>query len=156
VRTIEDFGDLATVGDRLLAAERSKVGGVYVFSAAVMRSVYRFPQACILIAYAGTQESTLSVAMVSQGTRVQEGDSAAQLYDYEYELNSTRGRKRILNTVTIFNGKLYILNAAYKCDKPGGADAQPGNVSCIAPPESLELLRGIAASFRVGQPSGKQ
>lgn len=29
---------------------------------------------------------------------------------YEYDLDSTRGRKRIFNTVTIVNSKLYILN----------------------------------------------
>jgi hypothetical protein len=34
--------------------------------------------------------------------------AGALLYDYEYELDSTRGRKRILNTVTIFDSKLYV------------------------------------------------
>lgn len=41
----------------------------------------------------------------------------ALLYDFEYDLDSTRGRKRILNTVTIYRSKLYILNAQYKCEK---------------------------------------
>lgn len=39
------------------------------------------------------------------------------MYDFEYDLDSTRGRKRILNTVTIYRSKLYILNAQYKCEK---------------------------------------
>lgn len=30
-----------------------------------------------------------------------QGANGAVLYDYEYELDSTRGKKRILNTVTI-------------------------------------------------------
>jgi hypothetical protein len=34
--------------------------------------------------------------------------AGALLYDYEYELDSTRGRKRILNTVTIYDSKLFV------------------------------------------------
>jgi len=45
------------------------------------------------------QESTLAVELVSESQR--SGGGGALLYDYEYELNSTRGRKRILNTVSI-------------------------------------------------------
>jgi hypothetical protein len=30
-----------------------------------------------------------------------QGSNGATLYDYEYELDSTRGKKRIFNTVTI-------------------------------------------------------
>ncbi len=50
-----------------------------------------------------TQESTLGVQLVSQSSR--DGTAGATLYEYEYELDSTRGRKRILNTVTIFNSR---------------------------------------------------
>jgi hypothetical protein len=46
-----------------------------------------------------TQESTLGVELVAESQR--KGAGGALLYDYEYELNSTRGRKRILNTVSI-------------------------------------------------------
>ena len=45
------------------------------------------------------KESTLDVRMVSEAAR--RGAGGAALYDYEYELNSTRGRKRIVNTVSI-------------------------------------------------------
>lgn len=45
------------------------------------------------------QESTLDAQLLSYSSRT--GDGGALLYDYEYSLDSTRGLKRILNTVTI-------------------------------------------------------
>jgi hypothetical protein len=45
------------------------------------------------------QESTLEAALLSSSSR--SGAGGALLYDYEYSLGSTRGLKRILNTVTI-------------------------------------------------------
>ncbi|KAG2501632.1 hypothetical protein HYH03_000137 [Edaphochlamys debaryana] len=86
-----------------------------------------------------SKESTLDVSLVSSATRT--GATGATLYEYEYELDSTRGRKRILNTVTIFNSKLYILNAAFKCEKDscGGAEVQAG----------VALLRKVAGTFDV-------
>ena len=42
------------------------------------------------------------MTLVSQSSRQSAGGTDALLYDYEYDLDSTRGRKRILNTVTIF------------------------------------------------------
>lgn len=43
------------------------------------------------------------MSLVSSSER--QGGAGAKLYEYEYELDSTRGRKRILNTVTIFNSR---------------------------------------------------
>ena len=57
---------------------------------------------------------------------------------------STRGRKQILNTVTIYNSKLYILNAAAKCDK-----AETEGAPCKTPEGLMEALRRSAASFSV-------
>ncbi len=55
--------------------------------------------------WASPQDGTLDVEMVRQSRRDPSGSSTgstgsstATLYDYEYELNSTRGRKRILNS----------------------------------------------------------
>jgi hypothetical protein len=45
------------------------------------------------------QESTLDAQLLSSSSR--RGAGGALLYDYEYSLDSTRGLKRILNTVTI-------------------------------------------------------
>ncbi|EFN56320.1 hypothetical protein CHLNCDRAFT_17725, partial [Chlorella variabilis] len=64
IASLDQFGDLQAVGERLLGAERAK-------------------------------ESTLSVAMVAQTAR--SSASGAATYDFEYELESTRGRKRILS-----------------------------------------------------------
>jgi len=98
------------------------------------------------------KESTLGVQLIKQYTRTSAGSTGALLYCYEYELNSTRGLKRILNTVTIYDSRLYILNAQYKCEKvkeeggvtSGGCDAESG-------PATLALLRGVADSFEVLQ-----
>ncbi|GFR47895.1 hypothetical protein Agub_g9642 [Astrephomene gubernaculifera] len=107
VSSLEQFGGLREVGDRLLQAERNK-------------------------------ESTLDVALLSASSR--RGAAGATLYEYEYELNSTRGRKRILNTVTIFKSRLYILNAAYSCGREACGEAAQGGV---------QLLRRVAATFDV-------
>lgn len=82
VSSIDAFGDLSLVGNRLLEAENKK-------------------------------ESTLSTSMLQQAVR--KGEGGATLYFYEYDLDSTRGRRRIMNTVTIVNSQLYIVNATLKC-----------------------------------------
>ncbi|KAF8072357.1 putative sugar phosphate/phosphate translocator [Scenedesmus sp. PABB004] len=115
VASIEQFGGLDAVGQRLLGAERKK-------------------------------ESTLGVELLSSGAR--RGSGGASLYDYEYSLASTRGAKRILNTVTITGSRLYILNASVKCDKDDAA--------CAAAEPSLALLRAVAASFDAGAPAPAQ
>ncbi|GIL79873.1 hypothetical protein Vretifemale_9042 [Volvox reticuliferus] len=107
VASIQQFGTLGDIGDKLLQAEKKK-------------------------------ESTLDVVLLASSQRV--GTSGATLYEYEYELDSTRGRKRIFNTVTIFNARLYILNASYKCDKEGCAGGLESDV---------QLLRQVAATFDV-------
>lgn len=76
--------------------------------------------------------------LLSSGSRTLA--SGVLLYDYEYELSSTRGRKRVLNSVTISQSKLYIFNGQLKC----------GKESCSS--EDLELvaeMRRIAASFYI-------
>lgn len=83
----------------------------------------------------------MGVELVSSGTRA--GTTGATLYGYEYELDSTRGRKRIFNTVTIWDSKLYILNGQYKC-----ASADDGG--CAESEQLGALLRHMAGSFDVG------
>ncbi|MEW5304151.1 MAG: hypothetical protein WDW36_006783 [Sanguina aurantia] len=89
------------------------------------------------------KDSTMSIELVSSSSRT--NDIGATLYDYEYEIDSTRGRKRILNTVTIFGSKLFILNAAAKCSKE-----EDGGCSTLeaAGPTLLDL-RAAAKSFDV-------
>ncbi|KIZ05320.1 PsbP-like protein [Monoraphidium neglectum] len=89
----------------------------------------------------GSSESTLDVRLLSESQRT--GGGGALLYDYEYELSSTRGRKRIVNTVSITGSKLYILNGQFKCEKDGCGDDG-------ATQDAIETLRGVAASFDAG------
>ncbi|KAK9797747.1 hypothetical protein WJX73_005684 [Symbiochloris irregularis] len=75
--SLEKFGSLDSVGQKLLGAERAK-------------------------------ESTKSAIMVSQNQRA--GPSGTTMYDFDYIIDSTRGTKRVLNTVTISQRRLFIAN----------------------------------------------
>jgi PsbP len=79
------------------------------------------------------QESTLSVELLSSSSRRGER-SGVTIYDYEYELNSTRGRKLILSSVSVSNGKLYIVNGTAKCgaDGCGSVEAAAGTMRAMA------------------------
>lgn len=90
------------------------------------------------------QESTLGASIISKSQR--QGAAGALLYDIEYDLDSTRGRKRILNTVTIFDSKLYILNGQYKCAKEA-----EGGCSTAQAEQTLAAMRSVAASFDVSK-----
>jgi hypothetical protein len=84
VPTLEKFGSLESVAEKLIAAEKAK-------------------------------ESTLSVEMLNQNQR--ETPFASAVYDFVYEVDSTRGRKQIVNCVAIVESKLYILNGSVSCGK---------------------------------------
>ena len=66
-------------------------------------------------------------------------DNGALQYVYEYELNSTRGRKRIVNAVTIWKSKLYIVNAQHKCEKDACADMDESLVAVLT--ESVSTFK---------------
>lgn len=85
----------------------------------------------------GRQESTKSVEILRQGSR--QGGSGNIIYDFCYELDSTRGRKRIFSTVSVANRKLYILNGNVKCEGDSCADQQ----------SAIQLLEEAAKSFDV-------
>lgn len=90
------------------------------------------------------KESTLSVNLISQKSRV--ASSGALLYEYEYVVDSTRGKKRIINVVSIFDSKLYIYNGAYKCQGAVDGDDKADENSCEGP---VEVLMSSSASFDV-------
>lgn len=71
---------------------------------------------------------------------IREQDNGVQLYEFEYQLDSTRGLKRILNVVTITSSRLFIVNAQHKCDKGACTEADEDRV---------RTLQKIASSFRV-------
>lgn len=83
------------------------------------------------------QESTKGVLLVHESSR--KGKSGTLIYDIEYELDSTRGRKRILSTVGIAQKKLFIVNGNMKCD----------SVKCNEDSMELALLRQVASTFDV-------
>lgn len=143
VASIDQFGDLDAVGRRLLDVERRKVCGPpaqHGLLAAAVRCASHvrasppkqqqpLPPRIATPALASLppppprpalQESTLGVSLLSSSCR--SGGSGALLYEYEYELNSSRGTKRILNTVTI-------TGARPRHAGQGGNDA-PGPPAC--------------------------
>ena len=83
------------------------------------------------------QESTKGVTLIRESSR--KGKSGTLIYDIEYELDSTRGRKRILSTVGIAEKKLFIVNGNMKCDPAG----------CNEDSTELALLRQVAGTFDV-------
>lgn len=164
VQNIKDFGTLDDVGQKLMQAEQKKVRCRDPFESlckSIWLYLYLLHTFLTPLSFQATelnesnsccsssvtdparrptvvQESTMDVRMISQDTRAGSDDSL--LYDFEYELDSTRGRKRILNTVTIYKSKLYILNGNLKCSKEGcGDDNQAG----------IAVLRQVAGSFDV-------
>jgi len=107
IQSLEKFGSLDSVGDKLLNAERAK-------------------------------ESTLNAIMVDKAQRLTEPDDVL-LYDFVYELNSTRGRKLVASTVTIVNSKLYIVNGTLPCSKE----------SCEGASGKADLLKRVTQSLKV-------
>ena len=83
------------------------------------------------------QESTKGVMLISESSR--KGKKGTLIYDIEYELDSTRGRKRILSTVAIAQKKLFIVNGNMKCDPAG----------CNEDSTDLAVLRQVAGTFDV-------
>lgn len=107
VPSLEKFGSIADVGEKLLGAEKAK-------------------------------ESTLSVSMLVQEQR---DTPFGAVYDFVYELESTRGRKRIVNCVSIVNSKLYIVNGTAGCGKEACGAGQEAVVDVLLQAaKSLEIL----------------
>ena len=173
VDSLQAFGDIDSVADKLLAAERKKVRPCVCTTTC---SDYPAPLYCtqahmhslctVSLGYDATlkaaiavqtnckssksstsmrshsvcymQESTLGVDILEQSSKSQ-GNGALQ-FDYEYELNSTRGRKRIINAVTIWKAKLYIVNAQHKCEKDACTEADEA---------VLTVLRDSVSTFEL-------
>jgi hypothetical protein len=88
------------------------------------------------------KESTLGVDMITQQQRQLEGKEGPLTYDFEYELNSTRGRKRIFSTVTVSSGgQLIIVNGNYKCPFKETCDPDNDTVDAVRrATQSLQLI----------------
>lgn len=84
------------------------------------------------------QESTKSVELLNESQRTA-SESGTLMYDLEYELDSTRGRKRFLSTVAVKNKKLYIVNGTFKCGEDLCNDARP----------AVKIMQAMLRSFDV-------
>lgn len=99
-------------GSSTLHASTTHFEGEWPHASHNMLLIQHSTQMLTTVRAEGKKESTLSVSMITQRQRAGEGGeftggrgSGAALYDYEYYLESTRGRKRILNTVTIYGSR---------------------------------------------------
>jgi hypothetical protein len=88
------------------------------------------------------QESTLSVEVLSATQR--RSSRGALLYEVDYLLDSSRGRKRVLTAACIDASTLYLLALQFAAPlPPDGAQPPP-------PPPVAALASDILASFEPG------
>ena len=87
------------------------------------------------------QESTESASMLSTAQR--RGTNGTLMYTYDYRIDTTRGRKRIISTVAVAQQKLYILNGTIKCSA-GGTDCEP-----LGGADAVAAIQAAAQSFDV-------
>jgi len=132
---LEEFGDVETVRKKLMNTEKQKVPEQLCTSLQTRLA----PSSCtIWNPGALMQESTKDVTLVQESSR--KGKSGTLIYDIEYELDSTRGRKRILSSVGIAQKKLFIVNGNLKCDASGCTDSDGKDIA---------VLRQVASTFDV-------
>jgi hypothetical protein len=114
VKTLADFGTLEEVTAKLVAAERDKA-----HTAQRTHTRCRDRHDCTTLnASRAAQESTLSVEVLS--SRERRAASGATLYEIDYLLDSSRGKKRVINAVCIDAATLYIYALQFKA-RAGGA-----------------------------------
>lgn len=80
------------------------------------------------------QPSTNDAQLVRVQERLAFGDTP--LYSLEYNLDSSRGQKKILSAVTVASKKLYILNITYL-----------DSAAAPAPPAMAEVFEQVLNSF---------
>ena len=86
------------------------------------------------------KESTINVTMLRQQERQA---TYGTVYDFVYELVSTRGVKRIVNAVSIVKSKLYIVNGTVGCGKGGGGcgeEQQQESDALLHAAQSLDVI----------------
>lgn len=88
------------------------------------------------------KDGSLSAEMMNKESLILPG-SGVQAYDYEYEVGTTRGTKRILSRVCIRDRKLYVVNGTLSCGKVDACQFdEDGN-------RILKLMRQSVESFDV-------
>ncbi len=83
------------------------------------------------------QDSTKSVEMLQQSTRT--AGSGTEFYNFDYTISTTRGDKRVLASVGVANGNLYIVNGNIKCE----------GASCKESSPLIESIRKSVTTFDV-------
>ena len=71
------------------------------------------------------------------------GENGTLIYSYDYKLDTSRGKKRVISTVAVAGQKLYILNGTVKCSKPG-PDCSP-----LGGPGVVESVQAASSSFDI-------
>jgi hypothetical protein len=77
------------------------------------------------------------------GSAQRRGSSGTLIYTYDYCIDTTRGRKRIISSVAVAKQKLYILNGTIKC-AAAGTDCEP-----LGGAGTVEAIQAAAQSFDV-------
>ena len=135
VPSLEQFGSLDDVTQKLVAAERAKARPARrppALLSARLKAFCRLRRA---------QESTLSVEVLSASQR--RSSRGALLYEVDYLLDSSRGRKRVLAAACIDASTLYLLALQFAAPLPPAEGAPP-------PPPVAALAADILASFEPG------
>ena len=65
------------------------------------------------------------------------------IHALQMQIDTTRGKKRIVSTVAIKGKKLYICNGTVKCSAPG-LDCDP-----VGGPGTIEAVEAVSQSFDV-------
>lgn len=94
-----------------------------------------------VIAAERDKESTISASMVSESISKLQHPAMTTVYDYVYDVESTRGTKRVTSRVFIIRKELYIINGTISCGKEGpcGDDVK----------EYEQTMLEVAQSFRL-------
>lgn len=88
------------------------------------------------------KDGSLSAEMMNKDSVVLPG-SGVQAYDYEYEVGTTRGTKRILSRVCIRDKTLYVVNGTLSCGKVDACQFDEDDNRI------LQLMRQSVESFNV-------
>lgn len=75
------------------------------------------------------QDGFLSLNLFEESSKF--GGNGALLYFYDYEINTTRARKRIITAVSIFNSNLFIVTGTCKCPKAACGVEEEGVVALL-------------------------
>jgi len=84
-----------------------------------------------IIAFEKKKESTKEAILNDLSSRTNEGADQLTYYDFDYTLSSTRGNKRVVSTVCVYDKKLYIVNGQYFCKADACKDEEAAKLGEI-------------------------